>query len=260
MSNNVCRACAHVGLKELMQGTLLDLTVRYFSCPTCGYVQTEQPYWLERAYADPINVSDTGIMARNLMNARVVLGALWLLGGLRERVVDFAGGYGILVRLLRDYGVETLWCDQYCQNLVARGFEYNGETAHLVTAFEVFEHLVSPAAELERVLSIAPNVLISTETIPDPAPAHDAWPYYGTEHGQHIGFFRERTLERLAAAHGKSIVSAGGFYHLITDRPINELGWKVMVRLNRYLPYTLKSRLKSKTLEDFERLSGSKNI
>ena len=57
---------------------------------------------------------------------------------------------GILVRLLRDYGVEALWCDQYCENLLARGFEYNGECADLVTAFEVLEHFVNPLEELDR--------------------------------------------------------------------------------------------------------------
>jgi Nif-specific regulatory protein len=45
------------------------------------------------------------------------------LGSLFGTVVDCAGGYGILVRLLRDYGVNALWSDPYCENVLAKGFE-----------------------------------------------------------------------------------------------------------------------------------------
>jgi hypothetical protein len=52
--------------------------------------------------------------------------------------VDCAGGYGILTRLLRDIGVDALWSDPFCQNLMALGFEHSNEPAELVTAFEEF--------------------------------------------------------------------------------------------------------------------------
>src|SRR5262245_52600473 len=78
-NSDTCRVCGK-NATALWSGKLLDLTVSYFECETCGYVQTEYPYWLDRAYSHAINDSDTGIMARNLANARIVLATLIALG------------------------------------------------------------------------------------------------------------------------------------------------------------------------------------
>ncbi len=40
-------------------------------------MQTEDPYWHERAYSEAINDSDTGIMTRNLANSKIVLAKLF---------------------------------------------------------------------------------------------------------------------------------------------------------------------------------------
>jgi hypothetical protein len=237
---------------------VLDLEVKYFECPTCGYVQTEAPYWLDRAYAEAINDSDTGIMMRNQANARIALATLLLLGKLDGKLIDCAGGYGILVRLLRDYGVNALWSDRYSKNLIARGFEHTTETADLVTAFEAFEHFEKPVEELDKLLGIAPNVLISTEIIADPAPKPADWWYYGKEHGQHIGFFRIRTLERLAQERGKHLLSNGVSYHLMTDHPINKTLWKLLIRANKLLPILLRRRLTPRTWSDHTLMAGRK--
>jgi hypothetical protein len=248
-----CRVCGSP-CSDLWNAPLLDLSVRYMHCARCGYVQTEQPYWLDRAYGDSINSSDTGIMARNLRNSHVVLATLLALGNWHQRVVDFAGGYGILTRLLRDYGVEALWSDRFSENLLARGFEHSGESAGLVTAFEAFEHFVNPGAELDKMFAVAPNVLLSTEVIPDPAPPPDRWWYYGREHGQHIGFFRMHTLRFLAASRARHLISDGHTYHLITERRINPFVWLGLCRLKRLLPVLAHRRLKSKTWDDHLRI------
>jgi len=234
------------------------MEVDYFECPNCGYVQTETPYWLGRAYAEAINDNDTGILVRNQANARIVLATMLMLGKLDGTVVDCAGGYGILVRLLRDYGVNALWSDRYCENLVARGFEHTGEIADLVTVFEAFEHFENPAEELDKLLRIAPNVLFSTEIIADPAPKQEDWWYYGEEHGQHIGFFRIRTLEKLAQERGKSLSSNGVSYHLITDQSISKALWKLLIRANKLLPTLLRRELRSKTWSDHELMARQK--
>ena len=249
-----CRCCGGEAA-ALLRGRLLDLDVQYFECADCRYVQTEQPYWLERAYARAINDSDTGILERNFVNARIVLAALELLGGLHERVVDYAGGYGLLVRRLRDCGVDALWADPYCENLLARGFEHDGERAALVTAFEAFEHFVEPARELERMLEIAPNVLLSTLLIPSPAPAHDAGWYYGREHGPHVGLFRHEALHALAERHGTSFVSDGTSYHLFTERPVSRRRWKFTVRRNRIFAALAAARLRPRTWDDHQLLA-----
>jgi len=250
---SICRCCGS-SAPYILSGTLLEQDIEYFECILCGYVQTEDPQWLHVAYAQAINDSDTGIMQRNQANSKIVLSTLLLLGRLHGVVVDCAGGYGILVRLLRDYGVNALWSDPYCANIFAKGFERTTEKADLVTAFEVFEHFADPAAELDKLLSIAPNVLISTVLISDPAPKQDDWWYYGREHGQHIGFFRVRTLEKLASSRGKYLVSNGNSYHLITDLKINRLLWKVMILANRLIPLVVIGRLKSKVRSDYNYL------
>lgn len=250
-----CRVCEHV-VNDIFTGSLLNTQVAYFECQHCGYIQTETPFWLDQAYAEAINDSDTGIMARNQANARIVLATMLMLGKLDGTLVDCAGGYGILVRLLRDYGVNALWSDRYCENLVARGFEHATETADLVTSFEAFEHFVNPAEELDKMLKIAPNVLFSTEIVADPAPKQDDWWYYGKEHGQHIGFFRIRTLEKLAQERGKYLFSNGTSYHLITDSPINQMSWKMIIRFNRFVPFLLRKKLKSKMGADHDQMAA----
>lgn len=254
---DTCRTCGAESL-FLQQGTVLDIGVDYFECPACGYVQTEAPHWLERAYARPINESDTGILVRNQTNARIVLATMLMLGRWDGTLVDCAGGYGILVRLLRDLGVNALWSDRYCENLLARGFAHANEPADLVTAFEAFEHFERPTLELDRLLEIAPNVLLSTEIISNPAPKPEDWWYYGPEHGQHIGFFRIRTLRKLAEARGKFLLSDGVSYHLIADKPVNKALWKLWMRASKVLPILLTSRLTPKTWADHELMSGRK--
>lgn len=249
-----CRLCGEES-RFLQKGTVLDFEVGYFECPACGYVQTEAPHWLSRAYAEAISASDTGIMVRNQANARIVLATMMVLGTLNGTVVDCAGGYGILVRLLRDYGVNALWSDRYCKNLVARGFEHGNETADLVTAFEAFEHFEHPEQELTKLLAIAPNILLSTEIIPDPAPRQEDWWYYGKEHGQHVGFYRIRTLERLARASGKYLLTNGASYHLISDRPHSQALWTLLIRASRLVPILARGRLASKQWPDHELMS-----
>lgn len=228
----------------------MDLTVRYMRCSQCEYLQTEFPYWLDRAYANSINDSDTGIMARNSTNFRVVLATMMAMGNFHQRVVDFAGGYGILTRMLRDIGVDALWSDQYSANMLARGFEHAGEPADLVTAFEAFEHFVTPAAELDRMLAIAPNVLLSTEIVPRPLPAPGQWWYYGREHGQHIGFYTVNTLRLLAASRGKHLISDGRLYHLITEKKLSRTVWRACLRAQALVPAFARKSLHSKTFED----------
>lgn len=252
-----CRVCGDTSI-EIFNGTLLDLNVSYFECQTCGYVQTENPYWLERAYQNAINDSDTGIMARNLLNARVALATLICLKKTKGKVVDYAGGYGILVRLLRDYGIDAFWFDQYCDNLLANGFEYqHDDHVDLVTVFEAFEHFVEPAAELEKLLAIAPNILLSTQIIAAPAPTLADWWYYGNHHGQHIGFFRVRTLEFLAKKYNKHLSTDGHTYHLISEKKPTSKLWNFLIsnHINKLAPLYARLCLQSKTSSDNQKLS-----
>jgi hypothetical protein len=254
----ICRNCSESNIVELFSADVIGNNVKYFECSKCRYVQTEDPYWLDQAYSSVINNSDTGIMMRNQNNVALVLATMRSLNQAKGAVIDCAGGYGILVRLLRDRGVEALWSDPYCQNLLAPGFERKNEMADLVTAFEAFEHFVDPISEIEKLFAIAPNLLISTEVIASPAPTPGQWWYYGLEHGQHIGFFRIQTLEFIAERFGKHLISDGKNYHLFTERPISASRWRFNVRIARRLPILFARGLSSKVWSDFEKMGGHK--
>jgi hypothetical protein len=255
--NLCCRVCGAPSGDATFPGKLLGQLVDYFDCSVCGYVQTQAPTWLEQAYTSAINSCDTGIMLRNQTNVGVVLATMATLGDRFGRVVDCAGGYGILVRLLRDQGVEALWADRYCENLLAEGFEHSAENADLVTAFEAFEHFVKPQEELEQLFAIAPNVLLSTEIIASPAPKQTDWWYYGPDHGQHIGFFRVKTLSYLANRFGKHLVTDGHSYHLLAQKPVAAVRWRLNRRLVRYWPRLFTRGMSSKVWSDFEQMSNS---
>jgi hypothetical protein len=203
-----------------------------------------------------INASDTGIMSRNLGNARIVFATLLALGQMKASVLDYAGGYGILVRLLRDIGIDALWSDRYCRNLLARGFEFSessqGKAITLVTAFEALEHFVSPTEELETMFSISPNVLLSTKLLPLNAPAFEDWWYYGAEHGQHIGFFRFQTLEFIAKKFSKVLISDGDSYHLFVEGRCSDVKWRFLKKSRLFLPLLIwaSARLGSRTWSD----------
>jgi len=38
--------------------------------------------------------------------------------------LDYAAGYGLFVRLMRDAGYNFRWSDLYCQNLFVRGWSH----------------------------------------------------------------------------------------------------------------------------------------
>ena len=247
----LCRVCDSMS-NAVFRKRVLDRDVNYFDCTKCGYLQTESPYWLDRAYADAIGDADTGIMLRSRLNVARVAFALTSLRQLRGRVLDVGGGYGILVRMLRDIGIDARWQDKHCKNLLARGFEDDGGPYDLVTAFEVVEHLVHPVDELRRLLAVAPMVLLSTELAPDPNALSRDWWYLAPEYGQHIGFLRRATLDWISRKLGCSYATDGLSTHVLVRERHIARRWSALRRLTPLAPRWARSRLQSRTVADFE--------
>ena len=190
-------------------------------------------------------------MMRNCDNLRHVAMALIALGRLQGRVIDHDAAFGILVRPMRDAGVDVRWSDKYCENLLARGFEADDGPYDLLTAFEEFEHFVDPMAEGLAMFETAPTVMMSTDLIPLRGTPPQDWCYLGPENGQHIGFFRVSTLQWMAATLGCYLASDCRSVHLFSKAPV-PAWWQPSLRLPRLWPVIARLMLKTKTQEDFE--------
>jgi hypothetical protein len=256
-TSDACRVCRNTAVFVFAQPILGEMA-SYFECGSCGYLQTEQPGWLERAYADAINDADTGIMRRNRENVGRVAMTLLAYNLLHGRVVDHAGGYGILVRLLRDDGIDARWRDKYCVNLLARGFEAEGTGFDLLTAFEMLEHVLDPVAEIDGMLADADVAVVSTELIQTAETPRADWWYLGPGHGQHIGFFRRRTLALIADKVGCAFASDGRSLHLFSRRRIPSC-WRTLQRFRRLWPLVGPSVLRSRTLTDLDLINAAKS-
>ncbi len=228
-------------MRECFQGKILNKhLVKYIQCNRCRFLQTEQPFWLEEAYNNPINIDDTGSLQRNIDTSDTV-SILILHNFDRNGVfVDYAGGHGVFTRLMRDKGFDFLWFDPYCQNIFARGFEYNlqdDKKITLVTAIEAFEHFVNPLEEIQKIMNISKNIIFSTELLPEPAPPIDSWWYYGREHGQHVSFYNRKTLEIIAEKFGVNYYSFMGL-QIFSNHKLNIKKMKLIFKI-----YKIKKRI-----------------
>lgn len=219
----MCKLC-RMPSTPFATGTILGkYEIQYFRCPECGLVQTEEPYWLGEAYAQPINTTDLDVVGRSVAFARTCEVLISTLFDASGKFVDYGGGYGTFVRLMRDAGFDFRRHDKYCPNIFAQGFDVTpGDQSkiELITSFEVFEHLPEPGQELDQLLQRTSNVFFSTSLIAlnDPPKPGDWW-YYGLDHGQHITFYTRESFERFARRSGLYFYSTG-ILHLLTRRKI----------------------------------------
>jgi glycosyltransferase involved in cell wall biosynthesis len=220
MQCNICRADTTPFGKAAI---LNKYDVSYFQCTQCRFVQTETPYWLEEAYTEAITGSDVGLLTRNLEFARVTKLLIPQYFNADATFLDYGGGYGLFVRLMRDHGFDFLWHDKFCQNLLAGGFEGTTDQKYeLLTAFELVEHLIDPQAEIQEMLNLSDSILFSTNLLPDSNPTPNQWWYYAPHEGQHISLYTHPSLQHLAQQLGLNLYSNYGSLHLFTRKTLPE--------------------------------------
>src|SRR4029453_14888334 len=87
--------------------------VSYYSCATCGFLQTEEPHWLNEAYSKPLVDADIRQIQRSLVNAEFAQAVIQIAFPRAQRFLDYGSGYGILVRTMRDRGFNFFVYDKF---------------------------------------------------------------------------------------------------------------------------------------------------
>jgi len=171
---------------------------------------------------------DIGYVSRNLFFRNIVASILKKkIFNPNGKFLDYGGGYGLFVRLMRDEGFDFYRQDAYCKNLFAQYFDVEKtESYDLITAFEVFEHLENPLSEIEKMLQYSNSILFSTELQPgiEIKSVNDWW-YFVPETGQHISFYTKKSLQYLAEKFNLNLYTNNRDFHLFTNEklPVNFL-------------------------------------
>lgn len=249
MECKICQKQAQLVKTNVVMG---KYKAEYFLCTFCGFMFIGNPFWLEEAYKESINDSDTGYVLRNVYLSRKTLVLCAFLFDTKAKFLDYAGGYGMLARLMRDYGLEFFTYDLHTPNLFMKGFEYKDQRIEALTCFECFEHFDSPIDEIEKMLKISKNIFFSTLLMPEEIP-NDDWQYYGLHHGQHISFYSLKTLEYIAKKHGIHLVSDGLNLHMFTKNKISSILFNFLLKLTTFqVDVIIRKLLTSKTTSDVE--------
>jgi hypothetical protein len=251
MTTHACLACgspATAHQSVLIRGRETDL----FRCPKCGMFFFPQPTWLPEVYAEPISDLDIGLPLRCINHARIAE-AIIRAERMQERPhLDWAGGYGLLTRLVRDRGLDMRHYEEYADNIFARGFEGGlGSSYGAITAIEVFEHLEQPLAALTALSEAADMVIVSTELVPAGMTDLGSWWYVGPC-GQHIAFFTEAALRAMADQCGYQLTSNGKSIHVFHRRRLRLTTRLILrdVRSSILAARLLRLKQRSKSLRD----------
>jgi hypothetical protein len=219
-----CRIC-NSQTTLIHKGRILNkYDISYFQCENCQFIQTESPYWLAEAYTEAIASTDVGLVGRNLLFKEMTEDILTKLFPECKSMVDYGGGYGLFVRMMRDRGFDYYRQDNFCKNLFAEYFDVKDRVIKafdFLTAFEVFEHLSDPLKEIETMFSYAPTILFSTILIPSSLDDFKQWWYLSSMSGQHVSFYSYKSLEQIANNFSKKLYSNKINLHILTDKVID---------------------------------------
>ncbi|NCD01152.1 class I SAM-dependent methyltransferase [bacterium] len=254
--SEVCKICGKKMRLFFSHKILNKYNIKYFKCDNCGFIQTENPYWIKEAYNRPINIYDTGVLSRNIYLSKIstIFIYLYFYKNNSDKYLDYAAGYGIFVRLMRDIGFNFFWKDIYTKNLFSEGFEFNEKCEHNIkalTCFECFEHFVNPILEIEKMLEISKNIIFSTNLTRNYYKDLSWW-YYGFDHGQHISFYSLETLKFIAKKYNLNLYTNKKNFHILTNKRIKFSF--LFFRLIPFYYFFVKRIIKSKTFSDMELL------
>lgn len=205
-----CRLCGGPAEKAFSLTYLKHIPVGLYRCGGCGSLETSPPDWLDEAYADARPVRDVWMAGRTEGMRALTLLVIRALGMKGPRLLDWGGGNGLLVRMLRDAGIDAYRSDKYVPNYYAVGFDVeDGAKADIMTAFEVFEHSDDPRVLMTEMTAHAPDaILLSTDLYQGQGAD---WSYIHKDSGKHVFFYSEKGMAILAAQFGYQCIAAPKF-------------------------------------------------
>ncbi len=221
-----CRLCGAIAQLRFSRDANDGDAVGYYQCAGCGSLETNPPAWLPDVYATSTSDAstpelDTYAVERSLRCCRVVFFVCHLARLLNgtSKLLDWGGGPGLLVRLLRDTGIDAYNHDKYVRNHFAAGFERSDADRYdVITAIEVFEHFPNPASDIEPIFAMQPRgVLISTSLYRGQGAD---WTYLGPAKSQHVFFYSAAALQWVADRHGYQLILLPNDISLFVARPL----------------------------------------
>lgn len=246
-----CKICKSNSI-EIFNTTVLNKHLaKYFKCPSCGFIQTEEPYWLSEAYNSAISTLDTGLADRNISLSKRFEQILDKSFDINAKFLDYAGGYGLFVRLMRDKGYDFWWYDKYCNNIFSQDFCYKEleSTFECITAIEVFEHLEEPHEFVKDLFQYTDSILFTTQLIPsNEIHSADDWWYFTPITGQHISFYSPESLTIIAKENDANIYTDNTNIHLLTKKSFKDNPVKKVKKsfINKLLAKALNDKVKKK--------------
>jgi Methyltransferase domain len=221
----VCKICNNPSEKIFEKIILQEYNSGYYKCTSCSFVQTDEPIWLSKAYESAITSLDIGLLSRNIHLKNEISLLIDICFPEATKMIDYAGGYGVFVRIMRDSGYDFYREDQYCENIFAKHFDITDTAIQkfdLVTAFEVLEHFSNPLVEIENVFKYADTAIFSTEITPATNSEIENWWYITQETGQHIAFYSTKAMEIIAKKFNKNYYCKNGNIHIFSKDIIDQ--------------------------------------
>ena len=220
-----CKICQNSSERIFEKVILQKYKTNYYQCSTCSFVQTGTVTWLSEAYESAITSLDIGLPYRNNNLKDEIPKIIDSCFPKAKIFLDYAGGYGLFVRLMRDKGFDFYRQDDYCDNIFANYFDVTNLKQNkfdIATAFEVFEHFDNPLEKIEQIFKFSDTLIFSTELIPDSVAAIENWWYITPETGQHLAFYSKESMRLIAEKFNKNFYSKNNSIHILTSEKLSQ--------------------------------------
>jgi len=227
-------------------------------CNFCEWAGFISPHWLNESYSSAISAADTGAVQRSLANSEALSNILISTNLHLGTCLDYGGGCGLLVRLMRDKGYNFFWHDKYSPNIYAQGFalEHIHNKFDTISLFEVIEHTENPRQVFSKLISnFSPKLIVFSSELYTPTSFSRNWWYLSLDTGQHISFMTNRTLSHIASLLNYTYFQFMGLHCFASDSSMLQNLNPPRISINR-LQFAMqkrrrKSQLQSKIFTDY---------